>query len=96
MNKTPGWSTTAPTEPGNYWLYGDPTFGSMGVHYTDRGVPEKRLHYVTVIQISNGLLAATNGHYMSLTPFRRERNREGWVGVWQKVVLPELPKKERK
>ena len=85
------WSTTAPTEEGVYWLYGDPCFGAMGGDYTGVFEPKKKLHYVTVIRISNGVIAACNGQYVSLQPFNKEKRREGWIGVWQPVVLPTLP-----
>lgn len=85
------WSTTAPTEEGFYWLYGDPAFGSMGGHYTGSIPPHKELNYVQVVKVSNGFMAITRGQFMSLLPFNKEKRREGWVGVWQPVVLPTLP-----
>lgn len=76
---------------GDYWLYGDFCYGSMGGHYTGSIPPDKELHFVRVVKISNGHIAVCNGQFMSLQPFDKEKRREGWVGVWQPVVLPVLP-----
>ncbi len=85
------WTETPPSEPGYYWLYGEDSYGSMGGHYTGSVPPEKRLHYVEVRAISNGLMAVTSGRVISLKKFDAEKRQEGHMGVWQPVDIPSLP-----
>jgi hypothetical protein len=53
----PEWFDDAPTEPGYYWLVGDPYMGEMGGHFSGVTRPEIRLQFVEISRISNGLLA---------------------------------------
>lgn len=36
------WSEKAPTEPGKYWFWGVPVYGTMGQHYYDDYVPKNQ------------------------------------------------------
>lgn len=85
------WAETPPTEPGAYWLYGDASYGSMGGHYSGTIQPEFRLHFVNVRAISNGLMAITEGRFISLRKFDSAVRQEGHIGVWQPAKLPVLP-----
>lgn len=85
------WSPDAPKEEGSYWFYGDDCFGSMGGNFTGSIPPDLELHYVTVRAISNGFMAVTNGRFMPMRPFNPDNRREGYIGVWQRAILPPLP-----
>jgi hypothetical protein len=85
------WSPDAPTDEGTFWFCGDDSFGSMGGHYTGSIQPRNEIHLVVVRKISNGVIAVTNGHFMSLTPFNMEKRQSGYLGLWQKADLPPMP-----
>lgn len=87
------WSATAPNKPGWYWFYGDISMWSMGGHYFEKDPipPNAKLHLVDVHKISNGMMAAAEGRFVSLTPFDKRKRREGYLGYWAPAELPEPP-----
>lgn len=85
------WTTQPPTEPGTYWLYGDAFLGLMNGDFREDAVVKVELYLVEVHQVSNGLIAVTNGNFMSLRTFDKGIDAQGHVGYWQKTILPDLP-----
>lgn len=87
------WQTTPPDSEGFWWLYGDEEFGTMGGNYNGTFPPDTKLRCVEVIGIGkdNHLIGIANGRMFELRPFNLEKRKSGYVGVWQKVILPELP-----
>lgn len=64
----------------------------MGGNYTGAIPVEEKLHVIDVWKIGNGRLqGVARGRFIALTPFDAETRTPGYIGVWQKVVLPELP-----
>jgi hypothetical protein len=89
-----GWRAEPPDEEGLWWLYGEEEFGTMGGNYTGVFPPKIELHCVKVWRIGGddgSLQGVCDGRFTDLRPFDREKRRPGFVGVWQKVKLPELP-----
>lgn len=88
------WSSDPPDSEGLWWILGDEEFGTMGGNYTGSIPPEERLRVVDVTQSgATHFYGACGGRFISLTPFDEEKRKPGYVGVWKKVTLPELPKK---
>jgi hypothetical protein len=85
------WTVTPPTEPGDYWFYGDFIVGQMGVDFTDEYKWEPELYLVRVRKGTNCLIGVTNGHFMQLRKFDRSDNREGHIGYWMEAQLPPTP-----
>jgi hypothetical protein len=85
-NSQNSWSDIWPTEVGTYWFYGW-RFGDKS-HEADRFSPKfidkPELCLVDVHKIINGYMYTTHGHMLY--------KAEGAKGVWQKAILPELPK----
>ncbi len=86
------WFDHFPTEPGTYWLYGDPEFGSMGGHYTGTIPFEPAMYFVEIFEIANGMLAKTEGRMVFDRPFDAEKRQAGFIGKWRKATLPDPPK----
>jgi hypothetical protein len=90
-----GWSSTPPNAEGFWWLFGDEEFGTMGGNYTGSYPPEMELRIVEVRTMGSGdgksLYGVAGGRMVPLTPFDAEKRKPGFVGVWQKAVLPDLP-----
>jgi len=84
------WFDEAPSEPGFYWLLGDPYMGSMGGHDAGTIEPENRLLLVEVCTVSNGLMAVANGNFMQLEKWYKGKRGEGWVGKWARAILPKV------
>lgn len=63
----------------------------MGGHYSGQIQPTKETHLVRIRKISNGLMAVTDGRFMSLKPFDKEKKQEGYLGFWKKADLPTTP-----
>lgn len=86
------WYREAPTEPGFYWLLGDPRMGSMGGHYAGTIKPDIELHFVEVLRIGDGTLSAmSGGTFVYLDRWTPESRGEGWVGKWARVTMPKIP-----
>jgi hypothetical protein len=83
------WSENPPDKPGYYFFYGDPYFGAMGKDYEENAIPDKDLHIVKVIAVTNSLIFICDGAFMSKKKFNGES--EGWIGVWSAIPMPELP-----
>lgn len=84
-----GWSVQAPSEPGHYWFFGDVEFGSMGANYTGVHGPEMRMHLVQIQ--GNTSMAVVDGRFMSTQPFDAKNQRAGYIGVWRRARLPDVP-----
>ena len=82
------WFDDAPTQPGYYWLLGDPYMGEMGGHFTGVTKPEIRLQLVEVSRISNGLLAVCGGHFITLNKW--DGKQKGFHGKWAQAVVPDV------
>lgn len=87
------WSSDPPDSEGLWWIHGDEEFGTMGGNYTGSIPPEEELHVVKVQLMGGHLTGSASGRFIRLTPFNVEERKPGYVGVWKKVTLPELPKK---
>lgn len=85
------WSEKAPTEPGKYWFWGVPEYGTMGQHYYDDYVPKMEMHLMDVHKISNGLLGSCEGQIVSLQRFNKEKKCAGYLGKFAKAILPDPP-----
>src|SRR3989304_8275830 len=85
------WTSTPPSEPGSYWLWGGDIVGACGAGYTDARKDKPKLHYVTIRKISNGLMAVADGHFIGLNRFNPSKHYEGHVGYWKPVELPAPP-----
>jgi len=90
------WSTEFPTKPGNYWFYGQPTFGNMNCCYYDDGdkncvKPRLEMHLIQVRRCVNGLLGICEGQFMNNTKFDKENQRAGYVGKFMPATLPDPP-----
>jgi len=87
------WKKTPPDSEGFWWLYGEWSFGTMGGHFTGSIPPEFRLHPVEIITIGHGkkLIGICQGQFVILRPFDKEKQEEGYVGVWKKMDVPNLP-----
>ena len=75
-----------------HWFYGDPLYGSMGMHYSqpvDR--EDLRLSLVEIHKISNDWMAVTNGHFMPTHKFNKKEKREGYLGYFAKADIPDIP-----
>lgn len=94
-NTIMNWQTEPPDSTGFWWLYGDDEFGVMGGNYTGSIPAENKLHIIDVWKIGSGdnesLQGVSSGRFISLTPFDKDKRKPGYVGVWQKVILPKLP-----
>lgn len=84
------WTTEAPTQPGDYWFFGD-FMGGMGLDFTDDAVVEPRMMLVRVDKCSNGLMAVSEGRFVPRIPFDKTGRVEGYVGYWAPAELPEPP-----
>lgn len=78
MNK---WTREFPQSPGSYWFYGDPFGSGRAPHEM-----HIRLHYVRVVQASNGLAVISD---MNSFMYPSEV-----FGLWMPVELPEFPNTE--
>lgn len=76
------WSKDWPTKPGYYWFYGYKC-GS----YENR---PKRLSVVVVDTARNGVCVIPN-RFIYVCDGQFIYKKEGYDGVWQEVILPELP-----
>lgn len=85
------WSSSPPDSEGFWWLYGDDEFGSMGGNYTGAVPADIDLHVVKVQRIGSGLIGVSKGRMIRLTPFDAAQKKPGYLGVWQRMVLPKLP-----
>ena len=85
------WRAEPPDTPGFWWLYGDEEFGVMGGNYTGAFPPDIRLQLVDVQQLGDSLQGVVGGRFITLRPFDKENHVYGYVGVWQKAVLPDTP-----
>jgi len=88
------WLTDFPNKEGNYWFYGNPFLGSMGIDFRDDSPPvEPKMYFVEVIAISNGLslMGITSGQIITLRKFTKLQSHEGYVGYWLKADVPSLP-----
>jgi len=89
------WTEEAPTEPGFYWFYGDPRYGSMGKDYMEEHVNTESIGpsvvLVEVFKISNGLMAKSEGTFVSLKKFELEKKCEGYLGFWKVCDIPVPP-----
>lgn len=87
------WFNNPPTEPGNYWFFGDLHYGTMGCHFFDPPkLPDQRMSLVTIRKTGGeSLMAVADGHFVSLNCFIREKHRQGYVGYWKSAELPEPP-----
>jgi hypothetical protein len=92
-SSTDNWSPNPPTEEGWWWLFGDEEFGTMGGNYSGTFPPEEALQVVKVEMLGDSLVGICRGRIIDLVPFDAEKRIIGYVGVWQKIILPELPKK---
>lgn len=63
----------------------------MGGHYSGTIPTEARLQVVDVRELGGHLTGVSRGRLIGLNKFDRENRNPGYVGVWQKVLLPELP-----
>ncbi len=72
------WTEAWPTKPGMYWFYGWP-YGK------DEKNPEEKpeLNLIEIRAISNGVMVIRSGQFWF--------KREGGVGKFTEVDLPELP-----
>lgn len=86
------WFDDVPKEPGYYWFYGEPQWGSMGGHYTGAFQPKNRLMLVEVKKISNGVIAVGDGRFLRLHKW--DEKSEGFLGRWAQVTIPLTPAKE--
>jgi hypothetical protein len=79
-----------------WWLYGEEEFGTMGGNYTGVYLPEIKLRVVDVQTLGNTkeLVGVCSGRIIFLKPFDAEKRQPGYIGVWKKVDLPELPKRQ--
>lgn len=84
------WFDEAPVEVGFYWFLGECSMGSMGGHYNGSVEPLVKLYLVEVKRLVNGLIAVTNGHFMSLREWDIEGRGEGWLGRWAQAVVPKV------
>ena len=88
------WTHKTPTEPGDYWFYGEPYMGSMGMHYEDSYKPDDLyLIRVKIRNISNGMIFIGDGNFMPSNKFNGKQ--EGHLGYWLKFDLPEIPKDKK-
>lgn len=85
------WSEEFPTEPGNYWFYGNPWFGSMGCDYFDDAKPDMRMYLVRVHQTGNSVLGTTEGQIFYRQKFNKEKHQQGYIGKFAKADVPEPP-----
>jgi len=85
------WQAEAPDREGMWWIYGDEEFGMLGSNYTGATPPRVELSVVHVQRLGTRLVGLSAGHIIELVPFDADRHKPGFVGVWQKVVLPTLP-----
>lgn len=89
------WSKDPPNEPGLWYLYGQESFGSMNGHYTGDVHPKENLNLVQVRSSNGGgLFGVSNGRVVELTPFDFDARKCGYLGLWKKVDLSELPLNE--
>lgn len=86
------WSEDFPTEPGAYWFYGDPWFGSMGKHYYPDAKPENRMHFVQIHKTTDSFLGEVRGQILYKHKFDKEKRQQGYVGKFAKATLPNPPK----
>ena len=84
------WSEDPPQEPGRYWFYGEAWMGEMGEHFLPNYQPKYSLRMVEVHQASNALIAVVAGTFMPLKKWNGKTR--GYLGFWQKIQEPELPK----
>lgn len=63
----------------------------MGGNYDGKIPVEMKLRVVDVKRIGNGLIGVASGRMISLTPFNKEKMKPGYIGLWQKAELPEVP-----
>jgi hypothetical protein len=86
------WSSSPPEGPGEYWFFGDPYKGQMGIDYQDDAPSVKpKMYLVQVRKISNGFLGVTEGQIIPLEKFVKSKSRHGYVGYWGKMELPNPP-----
>jgi hypothetical protein len=86
------WSSSPPKEPGEYWFYGDPYKGQMGIDYRDAAPPvEPKMYLVQIRKIANGLMAVTEGQFVPLRKFNKAKHGDGYVGYWKEAILPDPP-----
>lgn len=87
-----GWSTAIPTEPGDYWFYGNLHLGSMGEDYRIDRIEKPRLTRVTVKATANSLIGVGDGQIIFLDRFEPDVPfSKGVRGYWKQARLPELP-----
>ena len=84
------WAEHAPDSPGFWWFYGDMTYGAV------RGIPpNNKLSVVQMHNTGSGLQATSNGSFLYLNPYKEpeegKKQKEGYLGVWQKMEMPQLP-----
>ena len=88
------WTTTVPTEVGDYFFYGD-VRGGMGSHWREPFDPfTPELMMVSVRKSGTGsLMFVGNGRFLPDRKFdiTDKRRHEGFVGYWKRndVDLPE-------
>ena len=87
------WVNEFPSEPGNYWFYGELWRGSMGCHYGDN--PDQIKPELCYVQIKKGgggsLMGSSQGQFVFSKKFNFNKNQQGWIGYWRKVESVELP-----
>jgi hypothetical protein len=87
------WSSSPPEEPGEYWFYGDPYKGQMGIDYQDNApIVKPKMYLVQIRKISNGMMAVTEGQIIPLRKFNKAKvHGNGYVGYWRKAKFPNPP-----
>ena len=88
------WSASPPDSEGLWWLYGEEEFGAMGGNFSGTIPPSIELLLVKVCRLGTGanssLMGVAGGRFVELRPFSLKERKKGYVGVWQKAVLPDV------
>jgi hypothetical protein len=75
------WTKTWPKKSGSYWFYG---WRWKRDWFVADKKEDPKLFLVEVKKANNGVFYVTQGHFLY--------ESEGAVGLWLKVIFPELPK----